>query len=59
MSAGQCCSCWKVGFVYLLTHTISADEVVVDLPPEQMLVKTLADLSYDWRAHPEGQGEVR
>jgi hypothetical protein len=41
-----------------MTQTISADEVA-DLPPEQMLVKTLANLSYDLRAHLEGQGEVR
>jgi hypothetical protein len=52
-------ACWKVGFAYLMTHTISADEVAADLAPEQMLVKTLANLSYDLRAHLEGQGQVR
>ena len=38
-----------------MTHTISADEVAADLPPEQML----ANLSNDWRAHMEGQGQVQ
>ena len=42
-----------------MTHTISADEVAADLPPEQMLAKTLGNLSNDWRAHLEGQGQVR
>ena len=28
-----------------MTHTISADEVAADLPPEQMLAKTFANLS--------------
>jgi hypothetical protein len=47
------------GFAYLMTHTISAGEGAADLPPEQMLVKTLADLSNDLRARLEGQGQVR
>ena len=34
------------GFAYLMTHTISADEVAADLPPEQMI----ANLSNDLRA---------
>jgi hypothetical protein len=45
--------------VYLMTHTISADEVAADLPPEQMLAKTIANLFNDLRAHLEGQGQVR
>ena len=48
----------KVGFAYLMTHTICADEVPADLPPEQMLAKKLANLSNDLRAHLEGQGQV-
>jgi len=55
----QCGSCWKVGFAYLMTHTISADEVAADLPPEQMLAKTFANLFNDLRAHLEGQVLVR
>ena len=42
-----------------MTHTISADEVAADLPPEQMLAKTLAGVSNDLGAHLEGQGRVR
>jgi hypothetical protein len=42
-----------------MTHTISAAEVASDLPPNQILVKTLANLSSDLRAHPEGQGQVQ
>jgi hypothetical protein len=42
-----------------MTHTISADEVAADLPPGQMLARKLADLSNDWRAHLEGQGQVQ
>jgi hypothetical protein len=42
-----------------MTHTISADEVAADLPPEPMRVKTLANLSNDVRVHLEGQGQVR
>jgi hypothetical protein len=42
-----------------MTHTISADEVAADLPPEQMLAKTFANLSSDLRADLEGQGQVR
>ncbi len=38
-----------------MTHTISADEVAADLPPEQ----TIANLFNDLRAHLEGQGQVR
>ena len=41
-----------------MTHTICADEVPADLPPEQMLAKKLANLSNDLRAHLEGQGQV-
>jgi hypothetical protein len=55
-------SAWFVlegGFAYLMTHTISADEVAADLPPEQMLAKTLANLFNDLRAQREGQGQVR
>ena len=47
------------GSAYLMTYTISADEVAADLPPEQMLAKTLASLTNDLRAHLEGQGLVR
>jgi hypothetical protein len=50
---------WKVGFAYLMTHTISADEVVADLQSEQMLARTRANLSDDWGAHLEGQGQLR
>jgi hypothetical protein len=42
-----------------MTHTISADEVAADLPPEQMLAKTFGNLSSDLRADLEGQGQVR
>ena len=42
-----------------MTHTISADEVAADLPPEQMLAKMLANLFNHLRAHLEGQGQVR
>jgi hypothetical protein len=42
-----------------MTHTISADEIAADLPPEQMLAKTLANLSNDLRTQLEGQGQVR
>jgi hypothetical protein len=42
-----------------MTHTISADEVAADLPPGQMLAKTLADLANDWHAHLKGQGQVQ
>jgi hypothetical protein len=42
-----------------MTHTISADEVAADLPPEQMLAKALVNLSNDLRADLEGQGQVR
>jgi len=42
-----------------MTDTISADEVAADLPPEQMLAKTLASLTNDLRAHLEGQVLVR
>jgi hypothetical protein len=42
-----------------MTHTISADEVAADLPPEQMLAKTFANLFNDLRAHLEGQVLVR
>jgi hypothetical protein len=55
-------SVWFVlegGFAYPMTHTISADEVAADLPPEQMLAKTFANLSNDLRAHLEGQGQVQ
>jgi hypothetical protein len=38
-----------------MTHTISADEVAADLPPEQMLAKMLANLFNDLRAHLEGK----
>ena len=41
-----------------MTHTISADEVPADLPPEQMLAKKLANLSNDLRAQLEGQGQL-
>jgi hypothetical protein len=41
-----------------MTHTISADEAA-DLPPEQMLAKTFANLFNDLRAHLEGQVLVR
>jgi hypothetical protein len=47
------------GFAYLMTHTIGADQVASDLPPGQMLAKTLASLTNDIRAHFEGQGRVR
>jgi hypothetical protein len=46
------------GFAYLMTHTISTEEVAADLPPEQMLAKTLATVSNDLGAHLEGQGWV-
>jgi hypothetical protein len=59
VSVVQCGSCWKVGFACLMTHTISADEVAADLPPEQMLAKTFANLFNDLRAHLEGQTQVR
>ena len=42
-----------------MTHTISADEVAADLPPERMLAKTFANLFNDLRAHIEGQGQVQ
>ena len=42
-----------------MTHTISAAEVAADLPPEQMLAKTLASLTNDLRAPLEGKGPVR
>jgi hypothetical protein len=42
-----------------MTHTISADEVAADLPPEQMLAITFANLFYDLRAHLEAQVLVR
>jgi hypothetical protein len=44
-----------------MTHMISADEVAVaaDLPPDQMLAKTFANLFNDLRAHLEGQVLVR
>jgi hypothetical protein len=42
-----------------MTHTISADEVAEELPPEQLLAKMLANLSNDLRAHLEGQGQLR
>ena len=42
-----------------MTHTISADEVAADHRPEQMLVKTLANPSYDLRVHLEGRGVAR
>jgi hypothetical protein len=42
-----------------MTHTISADEVVADLPLEQMLAKTFANLFNDLRAQLEGQSQVR
>jgi hypothetical protein len=42
-----------------MTHTISADEVAADLPPKQMLAKTIANLFNDLRAHLEGQVLVR
>jgi hypothetical protein len=42
-----------------MTHTISADEVAADLPPEQMLAKTRANPSNDWGAHLEGRGQLR
>ena len=42
-----------------MTHTISADEVAADLPPEQTLAKTFANPFNDLRAHLEGQVLVR
>jgi hypothetical protein len=42
-----------------MTHRISADEVAADPRPGQTLAKKLADLSNDWRAHLEGQGQVQ
>jgi len=42
-----------------MTHTISADEVVADLPLEQMLAKTFANLFNDLRAHLVSQVLVR
>ena len=42
-----------------MTHTISADEVAADLPPERMLAKTFANLFNDLRAHLEDEGKVR
>ena len=42
-----------------MTHTISADEVAADLPPKQMLAKTLANPANDWRAHLEGQCQAQ
>jgi hypothetical protein len=41
-----------------MTHTISADEVAAELPPEQMLAKTLAGVSDDLCAHLECHGRV-
>jgi hypothetical protein len=59
VSVGSVWFVGKVGFAYLMTHMISADEVAADLPPEQMLAKTLANLFNDLRANLEGQGQVR
>ena len=59
MSLGSVLFVLEGGFAYLMTHTISADEVAAHLPPEQMLAKTLANFTNDLRAHPEGQGRVR
>jgi hypothetical protein len=42
-----------------MTHTISADEVAADFPPEQLLAKTFANLFHALRAHLEGQVLVR
>jgi hypothetical protein len=42
-----------------MTHTISADEVAADLPREQMLAITFANLFYDLRAHLECPALVR
>ena len=59
MSVGSVLFVLEGGFAYLMTHTISADEVAADLPPEQSLAKTLASLSNDLPAHLECQGPVR
>ena len=59
MSLGSVFSSWKVGFAHLMTHTISADEVAANLQSEQMLAKTLANLSDDWGAHFNDQGQLR
>ena len=59
MGVGSVLFALEGGFAYLMTHTVSADEVAADLPPGQMLAKKLADLSNDWRAHLEGQGQVQ
>ena len=58
MSVGSVLFVLEGGFAYLMTHTISADEIAADLPPEQMLAKTLASVSNDLGAHLEGQGWV-
>ncbi len=59
MSVGSVLFVLEGWIAYLMTHTISADEVAADLPPEQMPAKTFANLSSDLRAHLEGQGQVR
>jgi hypothetical protein len=41
-----------------MTHMISADEVAADLPPEQVLAKTLVGVSNDLCAHLEGHGRI-
>jgi len=58
VSVGSALFVLEGGFAYLMTHTISAEEVAADLPPEQMLAKTLANLSNDLGGHLEGLGRV-
>ena len=59
MGVGSVLLALEGGFAYLMTHTISADEVAADLPPEQTLVKTFANPFNDLRAHLDGQVLVR
>ena len=47
---GSVRSCGEVGFAYLMTHTISADEVAAEVSPEQMLAEILQRLAPTWRA---------
>jgi hypothetical protein len=42
-----------------MRQTITADDVMAEISPQQLLAKTLADLANDWHAHLKGQGQVQ